>query len=148
MIICDFEILQFNTAVARIMEIVNEMYKYDLNEIKNISLFKDTVCTLIKIIAPFMPHFAEEKWNRLGNNNSVFFEKYPIVDEKYLVKDEIEIAVQVNGVVRSRISVSMDNTNEEIENIAINDEKIKKFIGDKQIKKIIVIKQKIVNVVI
>lgn len=144
----DIERFQFNTAISRCMELVNSLYKYDAEvKVKNISLFKATIEDLVKLIAPFAPHFSEEAWEQLGNAYSIFNQKWPEFDEKALVKDTIEIAVQVNGVVRGKIEVASNAENSEAEAIALADEKIKVFLAGKQVVKVIVVKNRLVNIV-
>ena len=151
-IISDLEVMQFNTAIAKIMEITNAIYKYiagvDENK-QNVKLLKDTALKFIQIIAPFMPHFAEEMWDRFKKEFSVFNTAYPEVEDKYLVADTIELAVQINGTVRYKIVVASNASEKEIEEIALSNEKLQTYLMDgKSIKKVIVIKSRIVNIVI
>lgn len=148
-ITADLEVMQFNTAIAKIMEITNAMYKYISDvDIKNVGLLKETALKFIQIISPFMPHFAEEMWEKFGQEFSVFNNSFPEVEEKYLKKDLVELAVQVNGVVRYKITVSSEATEEETKNIALENEKLAQYIEGKEIKKVIVIKGRIVNIVV
>ncbi len=147
----DLELMQFNTAIAKIMEITNALYKYtqkDDESILNTKLLKEIAVLFIKVIAPFMPHFAEEMWSKYGKEFSVFNTTYPVEDEKYLVKDTVELAVQVNGVVRYKIVVPTSADEKEIEEIAVNNEKLKPYLENKSISKVIVIKSRIVNIVV
>lgn len=147
----DLEHMQFNTAIAKIMEITNALYKYDLDvkdENKNIHLIKETVLKFIRVIAPFAPHFAEEMWCRYGNEKSVFLENYPVEDKKWLEKDVIELPVQVNGNVKFKIEVNKDLSNDKIEKIVLEDERLNMYLNGKSVKKVIVIKARIVNVVV
>ena len=150
-ITADLEIMQFNTAIAKIMEITNALYKYTsgINEKdQNVKLLKDIAIKFIQVISPFMPHFAEEMWSRYNMEFSVFNMDYPEVEEKYLISDTIELAVQVNGTVRYKIVVSSDASEKEIEEIALSNEKLPIYLEGKTIKKVIVIKSRIVNIVI
>jgi len=144
----DTEQFQFNTSIARIMELVNAMYKYDALESKNRALLEDTTKDMLKLIAPFAPHFAEEMWERMGNPYSIFNEPWPVHDEKALVKDEVELAVQFNGQVKFRINVPSDADNKAIEEIALNDERSKPYLKDKTVVKVIVVKNRLVNIVV
>ena len=147
----DLENMQFNTAIAKIMEITNALYKYIGNVPEgemNVKLLKDTVKKFIKAVAPFMPHFAEEMWEKFGEKYSVFNFEYPNYDEKYLKSDTIQIPVQINGVVRYRINVSNDLNEEQIEKIAKSDNNFNIYAKGKNVKKVIVIKSKIVNIVL
>ena len=100
----DAEILQFNTAIARMMEFVNALTKYTKEAQMNLEFLKDVLDDYVRLLAPFAPHFSEEQWSLLGNTYSVFNEEWPKYDEKALVKDEVEIAIQINGKVKRKIS--------------------------------------------
>ncbi|MPQ43469.1 leucine--tRNA ligase [Clostridium tarantellae] len=144
----DTDKLQFNTAIARMMEFINALSKYIQEPTKNLSFLKEVVDDYIKLLAPFAPHFSEEQWNLLGNEFSVFNEAWPKFDEKSLVKDEVEIAIQVNGKIKNKIMVASDLNEEGIKATSLEDEKIKAAIGDKIIVKVIVIKGRLVNIVV
>ncbi|MGF7400511.1 leucine--tRNA ligase [Thermoanaerobacterium thermosaccharolyticum] len=145
----DAEKFQFNTAIARIMELVNALYKYDGEvENKNMKLYEETIADLIRVLAPFAPHFSEEMWERMGYSYSVFNQKWPEYDEKALVKDTIEIAIQVNGKVRGRLEIPSGATEKEIQDKALVVESIKQFIEGKEIKKVVVVKNRLVNIVV
>ncbi len=144
----DTEQFQFNTSIARIMELVNTIYKYDSLKNKNTELMEATVEDLIKLIAPFAPHFAEEMWETIGKTTSVFNEQWPEHNEKALVKDEVELAVQFNGQVKFKINVSADANNKEIEDLAINDLRASAYTEGKNIVKVIVVKGRLVNIVV
>ena len=147
----DLEHMQFNTGIAKIMEITNAFYKYDQSvedENKNTKLIKDTINKFIRIIAPFAPHFSEEMWNRAGNEVSVFNTEYPTCDNRWLEKDEIEIPVQINGNVKFVVTIPKDSENEQVEKIVLNDEKLAGYLNGRSIKKVIVVRGKIVNIVV
>ena len=147
----DLEHMQFNTGIAKIMEITNAFYKYDQsveNENKNTKLIKDTINKFIRIIAPFAPHFSEEMWNRAGNEVSVFNTEYPTCDNRWLEKDEIEIPVQINGNVKFVVTIPKDSENEQVEKIVLNDERLAGYLNGRSIKKVIVVRGKIVNIVV
>ena len=145
----DLENMQFNTAIAKIMEITNALYKYISDtKVKNVKLLKEIAVKFIQVIAPFMPHFAEEMWSRFGKEFSVFNTLYPEVEEKYLKKDEIELAVQVNGSVRYKINIAAEADEETTKKKALENEKLKPYIEGKEIVKVIVIKGRIINIVV
>ena len=144
----DTEQFQFNTSIARIMELVNAKYKYDTLENKNRTLLEDTTVDLLKLLAPFAPHFTEEMWEMLGNTTSIFNEPWPVHDDKALIKDEVELAVQFNGQIKYRINVPSDADNKAIEELAVNDERSKPYLKDKTIVKVIVVKNRLVNIVV
>ncbi|BAH08234.1 leucine--tRNA ligase [Clostridium kluyveri] len=139
---------QFNTAIARIMEFTNSLYKYIQEDTKNISLLKDTILDFIKIIAPFAPHFAEEQWEVLGQKYSIFNEKWPEFDPKALVKEEVEIAIQINGKIKAKINIPTNLSDEQIKELSISNDNIKPLLEGKNIKKVIVVKGRLVNIVV
>lgn len=146
----NLEVFSFNTAIARIMELINALYKYD-NDVKdyNKSFLLDLSNKLVALIAPFVPHFAEEMNELLGNSYSIFNKEYPKYDPQALVKDTLELAVQINSKVKGKILVSSSTTNSEIEDIVKSSDFVLKAIDDiSKIKKIIIIPKRIVNIVI
>ena len=104
--------------------------------------------SLTLLLAPIVPHFAEELWEALGHQTSVLLAPWPQYREEALEKDELLIVVQVNGKLRGRFQVATDTEEETIKELALNDDRVKKFIDGKAIKKIIVVKNKLVNVVV
>lgn len=144
----DTEIFQFNTAIARLMELTNSLSKYISNKNKNLSLLKDTVIDFIKLLAPFAPHFAEEQWSLLEMPFSVFNEPWPTFDPKALIKDEVEMAIQVNGKIRSKINIPSDLSEEEIKKISLDNPDIQSYLEGKTIIKVIVVKGRLVNIVV
>ena len=146
----DLNTFSFNTAIARLMEYVSALYKYNTldDSVKNVTFLKECISDLLLLLAPFVPHFSEELWSVAGNKKSIFNEDFPIVDEKALIKDEIELAVQINSKVKARILVSSSASDEEIKTASLENETIAKIIGDTPVKKVIVIKGRLVNVII
>ncbi len=145
----DMENFSFNTAVARLMELINALSKYDaLNKDKNLTLFKDCYKKLVLLLAPCAPHFSEEIWHMLGNNNSVFYAKYPEYDEKALVKDEVEVAVQINSKMRAKLILPSGANEEVVREAIFNDDKLANDIGDRQIKKLIIVPNRLVNIIL
>lgn len=144
------ERFNFNTAISAIMELVNEVYKYKelANTNLDSSLIKSSLETILILLAPFAPHMTEELWSILGNEKSIHSQPWPSYDSNALVKDEIEIVVQVNGKVREKLLVSTDASKEDLEKIAISNEKIKSYIEGKKIVKIICVPSKLVNIVV
>ncbi|MGL5577150.1 MAG: leucine--tRNA ligase, partial [Sarcina sp.] len=114
----DADKLQFNTAIARMMEFINAISKYTQEKEMNLAFLKETCEDYIKLLAPFAPHFAEEQWSLLGNADSVFNEEWPKFDTACLVKDEVEIAIQVNGKIKNKIMVASGLDEESIKTAA------------------------------
>ncbi len=144
----DLEAFSFNTAIARLMELVNALYKYDGLEKKNVALLKDTVRDLILLMAPCAPHFCEELWQQLGGKYSVFDESYPVEDEAALVLDEKEYAVQVNSKIVCKAMLPATATNEEIENAALALAEVQERTAGKTVKKCIVVPGRLVNLIV
>ncbi len=136
----DYENLQFNTAISQMMIFINEVYKAK-------SIYLSYLEGFIKMLDCIAPHICEEIWALLGHNNVIVYESWPTYDESKLVKQEIEIGVQVNGKLRAAIVIPVDASEDEIKEIALSQEGIKRHTEGKEIKKIIVIKGKIVNIV-
>ncbi len=144
----DIENFSFNTAVARIMELVNAVYKYEASENADYSFIRYVLTQLIKIIAPLTPHFAEEMHEIYGFKSTVFNETYPICDESALIKDTVELAVQINSKVRAKINVPSNAKNDEISKIALDDERVKELLEGKTAKKVIVVPNRLVNIIV
>lgn len=142
----DMKNFSFNTAVARLMEFVNAIYTY-FNKTQNPNkLLYDCVKDVVLLIAPLTPHFAEELNERMGSTESVFNMRYPVCDEKALVKDEVEIAVQINSKIKGKATVSTAASDEEV--AAAAKEAVTEALGDATIKKTIVIKGRLVNFIV
>ncbi|OQX87737.1 leucine--tRNA ligase [candidate division KSB1 bacterium 4484_87] len=151
MVTNDLERFHFNTAISRIMELVNGMYLYIQNvplEQQNRQVLEDAKETLVLLIAPFAPHFAEECWEKIGKPYSIFNARWPEYDEAKTQKDTIPIAVQVNGKLRATIEVERNAADETVLGIALADEKIQKHVGGKTIVKKIVVKNRLINFVV
>ena len=144
----DMENFSFNTAVARLMELLNALYKYDAAENKNAAVFEECFKKFILLLAPCAPHFSEEVWEMLGNKNSIFTASYPVCDESALVKDKVEVAIQINSKIRAKMFIPSEATEEEIKNLIFSDEKLAAELAGKTIKKLIVIPKRIVNVIL
>ncbi|QXM05910.1 leucine--tRNA ligase [Crassaminicella indica] len=143
------ERFNFNTAISAIMELVNEIYKYkELGEKCNKSLLREALETVIILLAPFAPHITEELWHSMGYDSSVHAHEWPSYDKDAIVKDEVEIVIQINGKVKEKIEVSTALTKEELEKEALANDKITSLIEGKQIIKVIVVPKKLVNIVI
>ncbi len=137
----DYENLSFNTAISHLMVLVNSMYKETI-------IPKEYMEGLIKMLNPICPHITEELWNMLGHEGTIAYEQWPVYDEAKLVQTEFDIAVQVNGKLRGTITISVNDTEDEIKEKALSNENVKRHIEGKEVVKVIVIKNKIVNVVV
>ena len=138
----------FNTAISSVMELVNEMYRYKETEDPNYELLKNAMEKMILVLSPFVPHICEEMWKITGHEACAYVQKWPGYDESALVKDTIEIVVQINGKLKEKIDVGNDLSKEELQKIALENDKIKAIIEDKNVVKIIAVPGKLVNIVV
>ncbi len=138
----------FNTAIASIMELVNEMYKYKQNADMNLPLFNKAIDTLVTILNPFTPHITEELWSQLGHEDRLYNVSWPSYDESALVLDEVEVVIQINGKLKDRIQLPNDTEKEVAIEAAKNLDKIKAEIEGKEIVKLIFVPNKIINFVV
>lgn len=136
----DMDALGFNTAISQMMIFINECYRVE-------KVNKDMFVNFIKLLSPICPHICEEIYQHYTGKDTITYESWPTYDESKLVLDTVEIAVQVNGKVRGTIKVSMDASEDEIKDAALKIENVQMFIEGKEIKKVIVIKGKICNIV-
>ncbi len=137
----DFEQLRFNTAISQMMVFVNEAYKADALPVNYIKAF-------VQLLAPIAPHMGEELWANLTNSNeSISYVAWPIFDEKFLVEDEIEVVFQVNGKLKAKAQAPKDIAKDDLETLAMSNEKIKEAIEGKTIRKVIVVPGRLVNIV-
>jgi leucyl-tRNA synthetase len=132
--------MKFNTSIAQLMILINELYKYE-------KISKEVIEKFILILSPFTPHISEELWEKLGNKSSVQNNPWPQYDEELAKADMVTIAFSVNGKVRSKMEMDYDSDEKTLEQAALDDKKIKKYIFGKEILRIIVVKNRMVNVV-
>ncbi|WP_217581410.1 leucine--tRNA ligase [Lysinibacillus sp. GbtcB16] len=137
----DYEGIRFNTAISQMMVFINDCYKAEVIPTAYAEGF-------VKMLAPMAPHIAEELWKLLGHEGTLSYEQWPTYDESKLVDDEVEVAVQVAGKVRAKIVVAKDASKEDIEKIALADEKVQEYMAGKNLVKVIVIPGKLVNIVV
>jgi leucyl-tRNA synthetase len=137
----DLEELRFNTCVSALMILLSEMEKLESLNIQDYEKF-------LQILAPFAPHITEELWMELGNKKSIHISDWPKVDKKYLIQDLIKIVVQINGKVRAEIFVKTDMTEVQIREEALKEKSVSKFTEGQDIKRVIYVKNRLVNIVI
>ena len=146
--------MQFNTAIAAVMEFVNHLYAFRDNWfLKDNSdgaraIVRESFDTLILLLSPFAPHIAEEMWSLLGHKTSIVQVEWPVFNKDFTTTEKLLIVVQLNGKVRQRITVSSSSSQEDIKSLALNDSKIKEQIKGQEIKKVIVVPGKLVNIVV
>jgi leucyl-tRNA synthetase len=136
----DIEGMKFNTAISQLMILANAFEKEECISMLHYSYF-------LLLLSPFAPHLAEELWEKLGHTESIFKENWPEHDPEMIKDEEIELIVQVNGKVRDKIQVSADISEEEAKEIVLAREKVKNYVSDKEIKKIIFVKGKLISIV-
>jgi len=145
------ERMQYNTAIARMMELTNAMYAVadsELSSTEGKKVFSEIVDKFLPILNPFVPHFAEELWSIFGKKTLLADEKWPEYIEELTIRDEIEIVFQINGKIKSKANVSSDITEEEMKKLAHLDAKMAEILSCKQIIKQIVVPGKLVNIVV
>ena len=136
----DYENLHFNTAISQLMVFINEAYKVDALPYEYIEGF-------VQLLAPIAPHMGEELWAILGNDGGISYAPWPTYDEAALVEDEVEVVFQVNGKVRAKSNVPRDLGKDELEKVALANETVQEYIEGKTVRKIIVVPNKLVNIV-
>lgn len=139
----DYENLRVNTVVAKLIEYVNYLTKNYPDGAP-----RAAVEPIAVMVAPVAPHIAEELWTRLGHEGTITFVPFPSFDEKYLVDDEIELPVQVNGKVKSRVQVAADVSQDDAVAAALADDKVLAAIGEKSVVKQIVVPGRMINLVV
>jgi leucyl-tRNA synthetase len=142
----DINRLSFNTAIAALMEYVNELYKLKLDGFS--PDWQQSIEHLVILMAPFAPHLSAELWEQLGHTEKLDFAPWPIWDENMLIVDTIDLPVQINGKMRGMLQVSLDANEEQVVELAKNNEKIAPHLKDKELQKVIYIPQRIINIVI
>ncbi|ARK20645.1 leucine--tRNA ligase [Sporosarcina ureae] len=136
----DYEAMRNNTAISQLMVFINESYKAE-------KLPKAYIEGFLLLISPITPHLAEELWSKLGHTDTIAYAQWPTFDETKLSDDTVEVAVQINGKIRAKITVARDCTKEELEQAALENEDVKQWMEGKELKKIIAIPGRLVNIV-
>ncbi|MET1031339.1 leucine--tRNA ligase [Domibacillus tundrae] len=136
----DYEGLRFNTAISQMMVFVNEANKAETIPAEYAEGF-------VKLVSPLAPHLAEELWEKLGHSGTVTYEAWPVFDESKLIDDEVEIVIQLNGKVKAKVMVSKDATREQMEEIAMQNDKLQEELAGNTIRKVIAVPGKLVNIV-
>ncbi|HCZ37999.1 leucine--tRNA ligase [Brochothrix thermosphacta] len=136
----DYEVLHFNTAISQLMVFINEAYKAD-------TVYKGHIEGFLQLLAPIAPHMSEELWQKLGHEEDISYVAWPVHDEAMLHEDTVEVIFQVNGKVKSRVEIKNGLAKDELEAMAMADEAIQENIVGKTIRKVIVVPNKLVNIV-
>jgi leucyl-tRNA synthetase len=137
----DLDTMRFNTAISTMMEFSNHLTKQETRP-------RSVLESFVLLLSPFAPHLAEELWAALGHARTLTYEPWPSFDEALIRADLIEVPVQISGKVRSKITVPVDSTEADLQAAALADERIRALIEGKQVRKIIVVPRKLVNIVV
>ena len=137
----------FNTAIAANMELLNELSRFEDDSEQGRAVRREVIIAAVMMLSPIVPHITQALWRELGYDTLLAEQLWPVVDNSALERDSIELVVQVNGKLRSKIDVPADADRETIERIALQDEKILSHIEDKTVRKVIVVPGRLVNVV-
>ncbi len=145
----------FNTAIAGVMELLNDMTSYKQTVIdagkessESKKIWKEVLEKTILLISPFAPHISDELWVEIGNEDSTFIQEWPKYIDELTKEDKVNLVIQVNGKLRDTATIKLGISKEECEKIAFSSDKIKKFLENKEIVKVIVVPNKLVNIVI
>jgi leucyl-tRNA synthetase len=138
----------FNTAIAGMMELVNEITSFEPGSEEDKAVFRFAIEQLLLLLSPFSPHIAEELWAAIGNMPSIFEHSWPVWDEEAAKEEQIELVIQVNGKLRSKVMISVGMSDDEVKKTALADQRIQEIIGESEIRKVLVVKGKLVNIVI
>ena len=133
--------LNFNTAISQMMIFINTLGKYQ-------TVPRFAWEAFVKLLAPYAPHLAEELWEKLGHTETIAYTQWPMFVEKFCIDSECTIVVQINGKVRDKFQAAVDLPKDELEALALKTDGAQRFLGDKQPKKIIVVPNKLVNIVV
>ena len=144
----DLEEMGFNTAIAAMMELVNELYHIKVEDKFASTEWQWALETLLQLLAPFAPHISEELWEQLGQDESIHASKWPVYDEKFLVQDKVTIVIQVNGKLRGEVEIETDTEEAKVVEAAKTNQKVAGYLKDQAIRKTIFVPNKLVNFVI
>jgi leucyl-tRNA synthetase len=144
----------FNTAIAAIMELFNALQAYEQASgaggganPERTALLREATETLLLLLGPFCPHVTEELWSRLGHSESLFRQRWPEADPAALQKTEVTVVVQVDGKVRGRLVVDVDAAEERVRQLALGDDRVRPWLGQRRVEKVVVVPNRLVNIV-
>jgi leucyl-tRNA synthetase len=147
----DLDRYSLNTVIAAVMELVNSLYQFREAAKARVSagkVMKEAIEIVLLMLAPFVPHITEELWHELGFTDSIHKEDWPDIDKSALFEAEVEIVIQVNGRVRDRMYAPKGKDHKYLESAALKQDRIKEFVGNKEIRNVFVVPDKLVNIVI
>ena len=138
----------FNTAIATMMELNNAISRYSDVSKQGMAIKQESIEIMVKCLSPVIPHVCHHLWFLLGGKNAIVDSSWPVVDESALVQENVQVIAQVNGKLRAKLMVPLNSDNEAVQGLALSDEKIEKFTKGKQIIKVIVVPNKLINIVV
>jgi leucyl-tRNA synthetase len=144
----DLEHFHFNTAIASLMELNNLLFRIKDSAVSGTELWREAQEILLKLMAPIFPHITEELWHQLGHTESIHLQSWPQADPAKAVEEQLEIAVQINGKVRDRLNIAPGTDQATLQSRALELETVQKWLEGKTVRKVIVVPDKLVNVVI
>ena len=138
----------FNTAIAAIMELLNDLARYEDESESGRAVRQEALVAIVTMLSPIVPHICQALWEALGQDDLVVDASWPTVDESALVREEVEMVVQVKGKLRGRIRVSVDAAQDAIETAALAEPNVARFVGDSPVRKVIIVPGRMVNIVV
>jgi leucyl-tRNA synthetase len=138
----------FNTAIAAVMELVNEVSSFDINDELDRQVVKEAIQSILLLLSPIAPHICHQLWLDINQTEPIIDADWPAFDPSLLKSETSLVVIQVNGKLRSKLQVSASINEDELKSMALSDEKVIRFIEGKEIKKVIVIPEKLVNIVV
>ena len=138
----------FNTAFAASMELLNAINKFDDESSAGLAVVGEALEAVVVMLSPMVPHICHALWQELGHNSALIDQSWPEADEGALESDQVEIVVQVNGKLRARLAVAADASKNDVEAAALADENVQRYIEGKDIRKLIVVPGRLVNIVV
>jgi leucyl-tRNA synthetase len=138
----------FNTAIAAMMELTNTLKKFQQTDEQSMALRLESLNIILRTLSPITPHLCHHLWHQLGHKTAIINEAWPTVDNKALEQDEVQIVIQVNGKLRTKLTLSINMDKSEVERRALTDKNIVKFTDGKTVVKVIVVPNKLVNIVV
>jgi leucyl-tRNA synthetase len=144
----DLENFRFNTALAALMECNNAMIKQQNDPVARSASYRKTLETMMQLLAPMAPHITEELWHLTGHTGSIHSTEWPSYDEALTQDETFTLVVQINGKVRERIEVPADISEEEVRELVLNNTRVKSFIGNGTVEKVIYVPGRLTNIVV
>ena len=137
----------FNTAIAANMELLNDLFKFHEDSQQSRAVRQEALELIVLMLSPIMPHVCQELWKMLGHDSAVMDESWPEIDEAALVQSKIQMMIQINGKLRGKIDVAVDADDDEVKKLALENENAKNFLEDVTVRKVIVVKGRLINIV-